>query len=69
MTERPELSALPETYALALRLSAEGLDDDAIARILKIEAESVAPLLALARSKLADLARRREGQHGGTEAQ
>jgi DNA-directed RNA polymerase specialized sigma24 family protein len=55
VTERDELGALPETYALALRLQAEGLDDDAIARVLLIEAESVAPLLTLARSKLANL--------------
>jgi DNA-directed RNA polymerase specialized sigma24 family protein len=50
------LRALPETYALALRLRAEGLDDATIARVLDIEVESVAPLLALARSKLANLA-------------
>jgi DNA-directed RNA polymerase specialized sigma24 family protein len=55
VTERDELGALPETYALALRLRAEGLDDAAIARVLDIEAESVAPLLTLARSKLAHL--------------
>ena len=61
MIEREGLGALPETYALALRLRAEGLDDDAIARVLEIEAESVAPLLALARSKLAHLEERRDG--------
>jgi DNA-directed RNA polymerase specialized sigma24 family protein len=55
------LSALPETYALALRLQAEGLDHAAIARVLDIEAESVAPLLTLARSKLANIEHRREG--------
>jgi DNA-directed RNA polymerase specialized sigma24 family protein len=65
MTEGHEPAALPETYAVALRLSAEGLDDAAIARVLEIEAESVAPLLTLARSKLADLERRRDGHHGG----
>jgi hypothetical protein len=54
-----ELRALPETYALALRLRAEGLADDAIARVLDIEAESVGPLLALAHSKLAGLEQRR----------
>jgi DNA-directed RNA polymerase specialized sigma24 family protein len=61
VTEHDELTALPETYALALRLRAEGLDDAAIARVLDIEAESVAPLLTLARSKLAHLERRRDG--------
>ena len=61
MSERDELAALPETYALALRLEAEGLDDAAIARVLEIEAESVGPLLALGRAKLAKLERRDEG--------
>ena len=54
------MAALPETYGLALRLRAEGLDDEAIGRVLEIEAESVAPLLALARSKLVHLERRGE---------
>ncbi len=59
------LRALPETYALALRLRAEGLADDAIARVLDIEAESVGPLLGLAHSKLAGLEqRRRDGEPG-----
>lgn len=51
------MQALPETYALALRLEAEGLDEPAIARVLEIETESVAPLLTLARAKLAKLER------------
>jgi len=51
-----DLEHLPETYALALRLRGEGLDDDAIARVLHIETESVGPLLDLAQSKLAGLA-------------
>jgi hypothetical protein len=53
MTARDEFDALPETYALALRLVAEGLDHPAIGRVLDIEAESVGPLLTLAESKLA----------------
>jgi hypothetical protein len=53
-----ELDSLPETYALALRLRSEGLGDDAIARVLDIETESVGPLLELADSKLAGLASR-----------
>jgi DNA-directed RNA polymerase specialized sigma24 family protein len=56
MTGRDDLDGLPETYALALRLRAEGLDEAAIGRVLDIELESVAPLLDLARSKLAGLA-------------
>jgi hypothetical protein len=57
MTGPDDLNALPETYALALRLRAEGLDDDAMARVLDVETESVGPLLDLAESKLAGLAR------------
>lgn len=64
VTERDELGALPETYALALRLRAEGLDDAAIGRVLAVETESVAPLLTLARSKLVQLERRREDGDG-----
>jgi hypothetical protein len=55
-----DLNSLPETYALALRLRGEGLGDDAIARVLDIETESVGPLLDLAESKLAGLACRCE---------
>jgi DNA-directed RNA polymerase specialized sigma24 family protein len=56
MTGRNDLDSLPETYALALRLRDEGLGEAAIGRVLDIEPESVAPLLELARSKLAALA-------------
>jgi hypothetical protein len=56
MSDSDELNSLPETYALALRLRGEGLGDDAIARVLNIETESVGPLLDLAASKLAGLA-------------
>ena len=65
MTEPSELRALPEAYALALRLRAEGLDDAAIARVLDIELESVAPLLTLARSKLTGLAQQGEAACSG----
>jgi DNA-directed RNA polymerase specialized sigma24 family protein len=58
MTGRDELTALPEMYGLALRLQAEGLDHGAIGRVLDIEAESVGPLLELARSKLAGITER-----------
>jgi len=68
MTEPHELRALPETYAFALRLRAEGLDDAAIARVLDIELESVAPLLTLAQAKLAGLARPGEGSGEATTA-
>ena len=60
MSASDDLNALPETYALALRLRGEGLDDQAIARVLEIETESVGPLLELAESKLAGLACRCE---------
>jgi hypothetical protein len=55
MTGRHDLDDLPETYALALRLQEEGLDEPAIGRVLDIEPASVEPLLSLARSKLAGL--------------
>lgn len=55
MPEPDGLAGLPETYALALRLRSEGLDHDAIGRVLDIETESVGPLLDLAESKLAGL--------------
>jgi DNA-directed RNA polymerase specialized sigma24 family protein len=54
------LEALPEAYAMALRLRAEGLDDAAIGRVLGIEDESVGPLLTLAQAKLAKLEGRRD---------
>jgi DNA-directed RNA polymerase specialized sigma24 family protein len=66
MTGRHELDGLPETYALALRLRDEGLDEAAISRVLEIERESVGPLLDLARSKLATL--RAEGPAPPTPA-
>jgi len=59
VSEEDEYTELPETYALALRLEAEGLDLPAIGRVLAIEPESVIPLLALARAKLAKLDRPR----------
>lgn len=73
MTEREpllppsdQMRALPETYALALRLRAEGLDGAAIARVLDIELESVAPLLALADAKLAALSEDEGGDGRGS---
>jgi hypothetical protein len=57
--EGDDYTELPEAYALALRLEAEGLGVAAIARVLAIEAESVVPLLELARAKLAKLERPR----------
>jgi hypothetical protein len=59
-----DLDGLPETYALALRLRAEGLDDDAIGRVLAIETASVPPLMDLAESKLAGL--HDDGGDGGS---
>ena len=57
------VDGLPEAYAMALRLQAEGLDDAAIGRVLAIEEESVGPLLTLARAKLAKL----EGRLAGAD--
>jgi DNA-directed RNA polymerase specialized sigma24 family protein len=49
------LQALPETYAIALRLRDEGVELDAVARVLDVEPEAVGPLLTLAETKLAGL--------------
>ena len=49
------LQALPDTYAIALRLRDEGIEPDAVARVLDVEPEAVGPLLSLAESKLAGL--------------
>jgi hypothetical protein len=49
------LDELPESYAVALRLSDAGHDNTAIA--LGIELESVEPLLRLANAKLERLLR------------
>lgn len=56
------LQRLPDRYAYALRMRHEGLDDDAIARILALEATAVRPFLAIAEAKVAELAGNR--QHG-----
>jgi DNA-directed RNA polymerase specialized sigma24 family protein len=54
--ERAEaLKALPSTYAMALRLRDEGVEPDAVARVLDVEPEAVGPLLTLAEAKLAGL--------------
>jgi hypothetical protein len=47
--------ALPDAYAIALRLRDEGVEPDAVARVLDIEPEAVGPLLTLAEGKLAGL--------------
>jgi hypothetical protein len=49
------LQALPDTYAIALRLRAEGVEPDAMARVLDVEPAAVGPLLTLAEAKLAGL--------------
>jgi hypothetical protein len=47
---------LAPSHAAALRLAADGASDGEIARSLEIPAEAVAPLLEVARAKLARLA-------------
>jgi hypothetical protein len=49
------LRALPDTYAIALRLCDEGAEPDTVARVLNVEPEAVRPLLTLADAKLASL--------------
>ena len=55
MDRAQALKALPDTYAIALRMREEGLDPDAVARVLGVEREAVGPLLTLAEAKLAGL--------------
>jgi hypothetical protein len=52
------LEALPHTYAIALRLRDEGIEPDAMARVLDVEPEAISPLLELAEAKLAGLVER-----------
>jgi len=49
------LHALPQSYAIALRLRDEGVEPDAVARALDVEPEAIGPLLSLAEAKLAGL--------------
>ena len=49
------LEALPDAYAIALRLRDEGVASEAVARVLGVEPEAVGPLLTLAEAKLASL--------------
>ena len=55
MRDEHLLAQLPETYAAALRLQAEGLSDRAIAAALSVEPEAVGALMLLANEKLATL--------------
>jgi len=55
MDEESALARLPETYAAALRLRRQGLDESAIAEQLGLEPEAIGPLLRLAEAKLAAL--------------
>jgi hypothetical protein len=55
MDRTEAVQALPDTYAIALRLRDEGAEPDAVARVLALEPEAVGPLLTLAEAKLAGL--------------
>jgi DNA-directed RNA polymerase specialized sigma24 family protein len=59
MDRADALRALPDTYAFALRLRDEGVEPDAVARVLAVEPEAVGPLLTLAEAKLAGLMKER----------
>lgn len=58
MDRADALEALPPNYAIALRLRDEGVENDAVARVLDVEPEAVGPLLTLAEAKLAGLMER-----------
>lgn len=55
MNRRDALDLLPGAYARAIALYEAGADEDGIALAVGVEPESVAPLLEVARRKLADL--------------
>ncbi len=55
MDRAQALQELPDKYAIALRLNDEGLEPEAVARVLDVEPEAVGPLLTLAESKLSGL--------------
>jgi hypothetical protein len=46
------LQALPPSYGVALRLQDEGVEPDAVARVLDVDLEAVGPLLSLARGEV-----------------
>ncbi|MEE6167405.1 MULTISPECIES: hypothetical protein [unclassified Mycolicibacterium] len=46
------LRRLPETYAMALRLTSQGASDDELCQSLGIEQESLSTLLQIAQQKL-----------------
>ena len=54
------LHRLPRSYALALRLRAEGLTEPRVAEVLGVEPEAVGPLLTLAEAKLTTLMEEQE---------
>jgi DNA-directed RNA polymerase specialized sigma24 family protein len=55
MDRAEALRTLPDSYAIALRLRDEGIQPDAVARVLDVEPEAVGPLLTLAEAKLTGL--------------
>jgi len=55
------LRRLPESYALALRLRDEGLNDGAISRVIDIDSLAVPAFMDLAERKLSQLLEGREG--------
>jgi orotate phosphoribosyltransferase-like protein len=69
VSERDGLDWLPETYAAAIRLRKQGLDDDRIAAELGLEPEAVGPLLLLAEAKIAarHASESEEGTHEADE--
>ncbi len=55
MEREQALAELPTAYAVALRLSEQGVPTEVIARGVGVEPEALEPLLRLARVKLARL--------------
>jgi hypothetical protein len=55
MSSSEPLDLLPEPYALALRLAAEGVDVVGIADAVDVDPDAVPSLLVIARAKLIEL--------------
>ncbi len=66
MSDRDPISRLPDAYAVAVRLRANGAGDDVIAVALGVELAAVAGILRIADAKLAELHARDAHRPRGT---
>ena len=57
MDDGADLDVLPRAYALALRLTDLGADEELIGDCLDVDPRAVGPMVTIARQKLANAAR------------